>query len=395
MKSHWAENRLSDFNLWDAGVGASINKPNSLDLRLQHNPAARKVVLGSLGTLAAWTAKCRELCELHAGSDAAQPYRQGDAKTRPPVSQPGVGLSRETRSSDKSACIVSESDTFDHAPPTVVSISPQVQSANSESADKITLEEAMKGVEALLSMLVDTGFAIRQAGTASRLREADRTFHKRKGNYSSEEEHLTFIFRLSALPRVRGKPTDDTPPEIDISAIFNEEGKGAENRSSQPLLREEQRILLDANIKRRDRFIFARHRGSHLNLPAGLQQLTVPDSKANSTPRQPGLNMYSQQTQGTLQPSSLLVGTTKPGAEPQYPKSALSVTGTAQLSNFPSEQFLEKAVKEVHVGPPPTAIALRAEYPTHPKIREGANAFQCPYCCFTLSKDMCTAARWR
>lgn len=52
--SHWAHNRLSGFNLWDAGVGASAYRQNSLDFRLQDDATAIKVVAGSLSTLLTW-----------------------------------------------------------------------------------------------------------------------------------------------------------------------------------------------------------------------------------------------------------------------------------------------------------------------------------------------------
>jgi hypothetical protein len=63
-EDHWARNRLADFSLWNAGVGATAKKHMSLDVRLQNDDAARSVVIGILSTLTAWTKKCSDLAGL-------------------------------------------------------------------------------------------------------------------------------------------------------------------------------------------------------------------------------------------------------------------------------------------------------------------------------------------
>ncbi len=63
QEGHWAENRSSEFNLWDSGIGASANELNCLDKRLERDKSAQKVVIGALRTLAAWTTKCGELAK--------------------------------------------------------------------------------------------------------------------------------------------------------------------------------------------------------------------------------------------------------------------------------------------------------------------------------------------
>jgi len=57
----WAENRLADFNLWAAGVGASTNREACLDTRLSDEPGARQVVISVLVTLEAYVKQCARL----------------------------------------------------------------------------------------------------------------------------------------------------------------------------------------------------------------------------------------------------------------------------------------------------------------------------------------------
>lgn len=65
MYDEWAENRLLDFNLWAAGVGASSTSASSLDERLFSQPAVRTVILGLLSTLEAFVQSCIELGMAH------------------------------------------------------------------------------------------------------------------------------------------------------------------------------------------------------------------------------------------------------------------------------------------------------------------------------------------
>jgi hypothetical protein len=60
MDKEWAENRLADFNLWAAGVGASAKQKASLEERLAFEPDVRAVVLNLLIMLRKFVEQCRE-----------------------------------------------------------------------------------------------------------------------------------------------------------------------------------------------------------------------------------------------------------------------------------------------------------------------------------------------
>ena len=61
MKGQWAENRLADFNLWAAGVGASTSGPACLDSRLSSDEVARHAVFGLLSSLEGHIRECERL----------------------------------------------------------------------------------------------------------------------------------------------------------------------------------------------------------------------------------------------------------------------------------------------------------------------------------------------
>ena len=62
IKNEWAENRLAEFNLWAAGVGASaVKQRNSLYKRLAVETDVRDVVTNLLITLKAFVEECKKL----------------------------------------------------------------------------------------------------------------------------------------------------------------------------------------------------------------------------------------------------------------------------------------------------------------------------------------------
>ena len=61
MMDQWAENRLADFNLWAAGVGASAKLKASLDERLAHETSTRGIVTNLLVLLQSIIHECYEI----------------------------------------------------------------------------------------------------------------------------------------------------------------------------------------------------------------------------------------------------------------------------------------------------------------------------------------------
>ncbi|KAI9769138.1 MAG: hypothetical protein M1840_004489 [Geoglossum simile] len=342
--SLWAENRLSDFNLWDAEVGASARGSNSLDLRLQNDDSARNVVFGSLKTLAAWAAKCKDL------EDASV------ARVDP------LG---QKLSTDTIGILLSEA---------------KESGANKEP--EITLEEAKLSIESLLKLIFKLGTAIRKPGTASCLR------NKHKEKYAPLIEHLTFLLRLSNTPRITRALGDHVTTQQQIHVpIVSECDKG-----KQCPIRPEQQILIDANVKRHHRILFARRRVQGLQSGADTHVSASGSTSQDGPPKSPKSPSASR-----LQYSTTVAKQEKTKS-PSPPPSQHSIATSNQLSNFVQDVSLDKVVGETQVTAPPTSIALKMDYPEPPEFPQGATVVPCPYCTMLLQKEQKEKAQidqWR
>ncbi|KAF5124291.1 hypothetical protein E5D57_012221 [Metarhizium anisopliae] len=320
-RSHWAENRLSDFDLWDAGVGASAAAPNSLDLRLRKDASAKKVVINSLSTLATWATLYRDIAD---------------------------------------------------------GLEPQARGAGEEDDQPITLEEARLSVEQLLGILVNLGVAIRQSSEISRLCNADGTFQKHKQT------------RLSNLPRAKVPVGDGGATAEMIQVPIASDGALEQRRP----LRFEQQVLIDANAKRRHRFEFARERRDELKIPVDSQD-SAPASSPDSRLRD-GLSQSVPAPTGEIQyPTMMAKVPSTEAVEKPPPRSQRSTSTTNQLSELIADVPLESLVEELPASAPPTAIALKADYPSPPKPSSDATRPVCPYCNSTLPSETARGGQWK
>jgi hypothetical protein len=351
-----------ELNLWDSGIGACANELNCLDKRLEHDEAARKVVLGALSTLAAWTTRCKELAE--PVEPIARPSSQQVGSLPTPEKEIKVG-----------------------------------------SSDGITLDEAKTTVEELLKVLVRLEIAIRRAGMASRLGRADRTFEKQKGNYTVLSEYLEFILRLPEASRYEQNTTKrrDTTSGDDKSAASSQNYERTAQHTAKPgtneisiqltlnklwgnnvTLRPEQQILILANIKRAHRFEFHKRRKIQLQPEQVHEHPQVDLPRAQSARPHlfdPRITNEEQHAQ-PLEPVSNQRAT---------PASSQAPTRTTnQASRYMPESSLDNAihVKEAP-GPAPTVIALRANYPNPPKEQT-----KCPYCSIPFRSKIIGVSQW-
>ncbi|KAH8645082.1 hypothetical protein IG631_02546 [Alternaria alternata] len=339
MENHWAENRLSEFNLWDASTGASVQPPNSLDLRLRYDPQARKILLESLEALFEWTAKCLQLCV---------------------VTEPGLEENHRRIDDTAHTSGLGEID---------------------QSESPVTLEEGKGCVEELLAILIDMGTAIRQAGTASRLRLADRTFHKRASQYNNLKEHLTFLL---LLPEILGTSRqEDKKLQLQSASVLQPD---EEDHSRRHTLQREQEVLLQGNVKRRDRFAFALIRANELGLTnlgsdPTADAATDEGSTANQKPKDNLLDMGPH------------ISSSKTLKDVPISHIAHSVDTSNQLSAHLPNQVLSKS-KKTRTFVPATTIADNTEYPEPPTL-DRTRADFCPYCWLLLTEDSVKKPQWK
>jgi hypothetical protein len=361
-KDNWVESRSIEFNLWDSGIGACANELNCLDKRLEHDVAAQKVILGALSTLTAWTTRCKELAE------PAEPTARPSAQELGSVPKPD-------------------------------------QEIMVDLSDGITLDEAKTTVEELLKVLVELEIAIRRAGMASRLRRADRTFEKRKGDYTNLSEHLQFILRVYEASRYENDTTKRryTNSGDDTSATSPQNHAGEEQHNAKPganeiniqsaldklwenkiALRPEQQILVLVNIRRAHRFIFHERRQMQLR-PEQVQE--HPQFALLQT--QSALHPSDSRITNKEQYDQLLKPVTSQRTIPA-PSQVLTST-TNQASHYMPESSLKNAIEAKKApGPAVTVIALRANYPKPPKEQ-----IRCPYCFIPFRGKIDDVRQWR
>jgi hypothetical protein len=354
-KDDWVEIRFMEFNLWDSGIGACANELNCLDKRLEHDEPAQKVVLGVLNTLAAWTTRCKDLAE--------------------PV-EPLTGPSAQQLGSH----------------PTLK------KEIKVDTSDEITLDEAKTTVEELLNVLVELEIAIRRAGMASRLRRADRTFEKQKGDYTELSEHLEFILRVYEASRYEMDTMKrrDTTSGDDTSAASPQAYERAEQHTvrsgtnetsiqfaldrlweNKITLRPEQQILILANIKRAHRFEFHKRRKIQLQ-PEQVQEHPQLDISRTQSARP-----HSSDPQITNEPVMSQRATPAPSQAP--------TRTTNQASHYVPESPLDNVIEiKEAAGPAVTVIALRANYPKPPKEQT-----RCPYCSIPFRSKIIDVSQWR
>ncbi|KAI4657230.1 uncharacterized protein J4E79_007847 [Alternaria viburni] len=216
-EKHWAENRLADFNLWGAWVGASAEEPNSLELHLYHDSEAQKVVISTLSILIAWLRKCKEVAETQ---------RTG---SQPPAA-----------ASDSNAIPTRTNTSDGHETP-------------------IGLQEAKKSVGDILAALIDLGIAIGHdvGGVPSRFTAADRALEEQADGslYLELTEHLKFVLSSAKIPRIATRSNEALMRRTSYQELAVPKSWAVVGDVSH-----EQLILLKANIKRHNRFVYAQKR---------------------------------------------------------------------------------------------------------------------------------------
>ncbi|KAK4118023.1 hypothetical protein N657DRAFT_558118, partial [Parathielavia appendiculata] len=182
------------------------------------------------------------------------------------------------------------------------------------SQDSKSSHHGVRNIDSAIRNLALIGVAIRRTGKASRSRRADRTFNPEK--YHEFRKHLECVILL--------RPTEDGrhPDELDPSKLSGL-----------------QRRLIDANLRRRHRFLLAQRRSMNQEEDKPLLAPTISGVSRAST------------AEGTL----------------NYAPAKPYIPGTTKTQI--------------------TSIASDAEFPNPPAIPDDREIFQCPCCCQSLQVE--------
>ncbi|KAH7077364.1 hypothetical protein FB567DRAFT_148733 [Paraphoma chrysanthemicola] len=382
---NWAENRLSDFNLWDAGVGASARTFSSLDKRLDSDKTAQTVVISSIDSLTGWLLKWKELAD-------------SSVSISKPLEQSGeIDNSKSTIVSTNHVS-PSASPGFHDNKQSEKRELPRREEAVQKADDDITIEEARSSVEEMLHIIIRLGISIRRAGAASRLQYADQTFDG--GSIETLEiiesytRHLQVRNYISFTATRNNRPGEKHvgPMEIGVAAVHEKDTK-----LNEPL-RPEQQILVESLARRAHRFALSKQRmgtlGGNLEQDKSKGESGLPSEVIPILESQRVEDNTTEVNQRI--PTPIQVRHDGNRFQPALPaQSDRSASESVFLSEFPQGHALTVNTDMDLEGPPPTVIASRVNYPKPPKLADGIDAFICPYCCYSLQADFTGARKWR
>jgi hypothetical protein len=224
------------------------------------------------------------------------------------------------------------------------------------------LEHAQLEVDQILDHLVRVGTAIRKSGSNARSQKADRLFNA--------DDHSDLFRYLAVIILSRG-----SKDARDFDLI------------RPGLLSSVQERLVKANLRRRNRFLYAQRHAMKLGgYPPDERQPMAP------TVVQDGLSAVQQPTKNPKDVHTLVQLERKEEGEEEA-----QLANKSRRENMPLTDTSASAVgTNIREVPPILAssqtaktnintTAAKVVYPRPPQLREGMRLFKCPCCCQTLS----------
>ena len=244
--------------------------------------------------------------------------------------------------------------------------------AASEHLPDTPLSKATRNVDLMLDQLARIAVIIRRAGSRSRLEKADRTLTF--DDHQDLRDHLTVIV-LSQGP---------FSPE----SIFSPE------HINHTKLNEIQSRLINCNLKRRNRFLYAQRHSQRLDTTSLTQLHPQKAAEKEATSSQEPTPKARQQQE----PEELRVSVQNPTpfTKPERRlliesvKTGTSASGVTDLLPLPQNPVPSQAAS-THLS----TTAINLDYPYPPNMTDNALLFRCPCCCQALPVMFSLKNRWR
>lgn len=227
----------------------------------------------------------------------------------------------------------------------------------------------METVDSMLELLARIAITIRRSGTRSRLQKADRKF--KLEDHSDLQQHLVTVM-LSQGP-------------------FSANHSFSRDQIDASMLTSVQWRLINCNLKRRNRFLYAQQHSkaldapSHNPMPVTQALASQQDVAAPAIPK--------QEPQGA--PTEPLP--TKPAQKLPVPSVALA-TSASGITDLPASLPVlpqGRPVSSRATGTQLSTTVIKLAYPHPPKIKTNALFFRCPCCCQTLPVGISDKTRWK
>ncbi|KAI1214232.1 uncharacterized protein F4807DRAFT_118455 [Annulohypoxylon truncatum] len=346
MHHEWAENRIFDFNLWAAGNGVFALNKASLDQRL----AGEQTTLNFVVMLLTMLYHCIEKCKVFASGNSQS--ESGD----------GATLLADEFAHNKQQ----SPDEFRNIPRPLTPCSDQSSDSEDEESDKRSngslspLYLAKESVVDSLDNLLRLCATIRKAGANFRFQKADKLYNP--------SELSEFRQYLEAIIHARGFYKGGFDPKGQIPGVSPSQER-----------------LIEANLRRRSRFLYFQKHSEKL---------------APNHERLLGTDSYQKIGKiGTKTPNvdtsckaPLAMGGTTSKETPSKPGSRIARTDTTAT-------MLDTGFIPAPYQSPPSqvtsAVSKKVEYPKPPLRKDDLRSFKCPCCGQTLPATTYEKNNWK
>lgn len=277
-------------------------------------------------------------------------------------------------------------------------LDPVIPDLGNGRASDSPLGRSMVDVESVLSQLIRAGTAIRAAGTVSRLQKADDNFTFEGYQHLEDEKYemptkvdikdlRDFKAHMITILFVRPLNYDtEAGPDDRVSWTF---------ATDFTQLNEDQRSIIDqllfANLRRRNRFAYAKRHAEKLSFHA---ELDAPEDLNYADEEDPKNDGTAQPTTGPEQSPSSEQPTNKNKPLPD------SSHRNIMSETTPSEGTVKKAaldqISQSQASMSRKSVSLKkSDWPHPPPMSDKRASFRCPCCYQTLSTADSQRFRWR
>ncbi|KAH8704080.1 hypothetical protein BGW36DRAFT_288147, partial [Talaromyces proteolyticus] len=218
----------------------------------------------------------------------------------------------------------------------------------------------MKDVEDSLNQLTRLTVAIRKAGNRPRLLKADSSFDPHSPQIRSLRRHLELLLLVHPGDN---ESSDSSARQLDPAKLT-------------PI----QLRLIDANLKRRNRFLYAQQHAQKLGLNSEYPK---------NTRRESPLFVKQQSRSGVDKTTSLSQRENTLTKADIQTQSTTTATLVDEPIVVPPSQFTNSATTVISV------TSSRVSYPKSPPIYDHHNIFRCPCCCQALPAAVGRGNQWK
>ncbi|KAL2813560.1 hypothetical protein BJX63DRAFT_421200 [Aspergillus granulosus] len=232
--------------------------------------------------------------------------------------------------------------------------------------DTSELSQAIQDVNDIMGQLSRITISIRKAGTNARIQKADASYDPNHPQIAALSQHLQLLLlvkpskngTLQARASSQGIQVLSCRDDTTVAGSYS--------------LTAIQQRLIEANLKRRNRFLYAQRHAMKLSERDQVPSISIPAPRKLAQP--PVLSDLKKTTE-----------------EHRVPKvhSATTATEVQDPIALPTQTSVQPATTVI------SAISSRVTYPRPPPLRCDQNVFQCPCCCQTLSTSMSRGSQWK